>query len=83
MLVLELEVHLFILHPPPPHCSVDHPPFAHWHNAYTFIHNGLYLKYNTRHCPGAWKISSGKATWFRGFWYVCTKIMLYAILRSI
>jgi serine/threonine protein kinase len=68
--------------PPPPHLFGPLPfrP-ALWRNAWTFMCSGLCLKYNTGNCLGVRKVSSGKATWFRDFWYVHTEVMSYAISK--
>lgn len=59
------------------HCHIYTPPvrrvahlFALWRNARIF---NSCSKINTAHCSGAWKVSSGKATWFRRLWYVRNK----------
>lgn len=87
-LVSELEAQ-FVLTPPsstnPSVRRVTHLPFCPSLrcNAWTFVCSELRSKCNTEHCSGARKVSSGKATWYRDFWYVRTKVMSYAIFRSI
>ena len=88
LLMSEFEAHLHTCSFLHPHLCLAGQPAASfspilWRNARTFTYSGLFSKYNTGHCSGARKVSSGKATWFQGFWYVRTKVMSYTIFKPI